>query len=149
MNCLNRVLALEENADSPGCRPEVREAILRQRKSRHYQMKGLLRVLKITPEERAKRNGGRKGGREAFMTRRGSFVMTKDGPQDLEAGDFWLFDDMSQNTPFWFPKIDAEDDEDAARKQQVGLFALLESSARIKYLVACAILMKQLLEVCA
>ena len=104
----NRVRALEEYAKLPTCREALREVITRRRKSRQN-MPEFLMCAATPPHPRKKL--------EEFKARCGTFeVMPDHTRREVEAGDWWLFDDMSQNTPFWFEKIEP-DEEEGSRHQ--------------------------------
>ena len=117
------VTALLLYARSLKCRrPELREAILRPRKSRHSMPEWLMKAATLPANARLKETGERRYRAEAFSVKRGGFEVMDDGIQrEIEAGDWWLFDDMSQNNPFWFENVLADEDDELARKQQVSI----------------------------
>ena len=119
----HRVTALILYAKSRKCeRPELRDVILRHRKSRHNMPEWLMRAATLPANAQLKETGERRYRAEAFSVKRGGFEIMDDGNQrEIEAGDWWLFDDMSQNNPFWFENVLADEDDELARKQQVSI----------------------------
>ncbi len=119
----HRVTGLLHYARSPKCvRPELRAEILRHRKSRHNMPEWLMKAATLRPNDRLKQIGERSYRAEAFYVQRGGFEIIGEGMvREIEAGDWWLFDDVTQNHPFWFENVLEDEDDDLARKQKVSI----------------------------
>ncbi len=119
----HRVTALFQYAKSAKCtRPELREIILRHRKSKHNMPEWLMRAATLSPTEQLRQHGPRRYQLHGFTVKRNGLEAMEDGSERIiEAGDWWLFDDMSQNTPFWFENVMGDADDELARKQKVSI----------------------------
>ena len=119
----HKVRALILYARSSKCqRAELREVILRHRKSRNNVPDWLLAAATLPPNDKLKQQGERAYKAKAFSAKRGDFEVLEDGTfRTIEAGDWWLFDDMSSNHPFWFENIMADEGDELARKQRVSI----------------------------
>lgn len=99
-------LALERFADSPLCPPTL-AATLRK----GSQPKPLLRVIrKITPEVEQLYRGEKHLTLNGSQVRRRELVeiLSDGGNRVIAPGDWWVFDDMSTNHPFWFTGPDGD-----------------------------------------
>jgi hypothetical protein len=93
-------LALERFADDPLC-PAPLAAKLRK----GAQPKRLVSIIRrITPAvEQRLRGPGHQSLNAALIHRRTMTEKLPEGTvQDIQPGDWWVFDDMSTNNPFWF-----------------------------------------------
>ena len=97
----SKSLALERFADESALCPAALAHQLRM----GLKPEPLIRTIRaITADVEAKFRGERASGLGGTMIHhRGMFEILPDGAQvDIRMGDWWVFDDMSTNHPFWF-----------------------------------------------
>ena len=96
----SKSLALERFADSELC-----PAVLAHQLRMGLKPEPLIRTIRaITADVEAKFRGPRASGLGGTLIhRRDMFEILPDGSRvDIQLGDWWVFDDMSTNHPFWF-----------------------------------------------
>jgi hypothetical protein len=95
-------LAMERFAEDPLCHPHpVLQEMLRRGKIPAC----FLRILRrITPEMEQRHRGAKHQSLNgSLIQRRNNKMILEDGTEfDLAPGDWWVFDDMSDNQRFWF-----------------------------------------------
>jgi hypothetical protein len=102
----SHALALTLFRHDPLCPAELREWIhtaADEGRSRHAIPPSLRQQMHVTPAVHDKFRGPRTYQLNAITTLRGDFETLADGTRrTIEPGDWWVFDDMSVNFPFWF-----------------------------------------------
>lgn len=114
-------LALERFADHELCPPDLARAL-----RRGVQPKPLLAAIRaVTPELESRHRGHRHAMLSARVITRTSLIeVLSDGTQQaITAGDWWVFDDMSDNQPFWFDAPVGENGENVPLVGRQGLYA--------------------------
>ena len=96
-------LGIRMFAEDPRCPDHVRDYVLARTVDGADYAPALYRAARITPEARAKYLGKKAWTYAGKLSRRGTFEVMPDGSKrEIEPGDWWEFDDMSWNQPFWF-----------------------------------------------
>lgn len=99
----SRHLSIRLFADDPRCPDDLREYILERAFAGKDYAPSLYRAAHVTEEARAKFRGNKAWTYAGKLSRRGTHEVMPDGTErEIEPGDWWEFDDMSWNQPFWF-----------------------------------------------
>lgn len=107
---VNVSLALRLYAQRPECRPELREAILKPRRSKHTITPTLKRQARVRPEEKDRFRGEKTFQLNHLTQPRGLFYIDNQGrEQNLVPGICFEGDDMHLNEPFWVEWDDPAD----------------------------------------
>ena len=102
--------------DDPLCPSEFREYVLNM-KARDRIAASIRAVCRAVTDDVKLRRKGPKAYQNAYTQLRGDTEIMPDGSErKIQPGDWWEFDDMSVNTPFWYELSDQE----AARRAKSG-----------------------------